>query len=154
MMNSVGISTSLLRVIDRRHRGDRWITYGGMVPPAPRPLHAAAGNMCAHAPLFHLMLIVLLWAGKVQSRAPPAIKPGLHTSFAPGAQRFRNRMFPGSREMSVQRDCALYSMPWITEGSARKSVSVAHLTTGAPARGHKEADSTWLMRWLRAICRS
>ena len=32
-MNSVGLSASLLRVIDRRHKLDRWITYGGMVGP-------------------------------------------------------------------------------------------------------------------------
>lgn len=31
VINSVGLSDSLLRVIDRRQRMDRWITYGGMV---------------------------------------------------------------------------------------------------------------------------
>lgn len=31
VMNSVGLSSSLLRLIDRRHKLDRWITYGGMV---------------------------------------------------------------------------------------------------------------------------
>ncbi len=31
VINSVGLSDSLLRVIDRRQRLDRWITYSGMV---------------------------------------------------------------------------------------------------------------------------
>lgn len=31
VINSVGLSDSLLRVIDRRQRMDCWITYGGMV---------------------------------------------------------------------------------------------------------------------------
>lgn len=31
VINSVGLSDSLLCVIDRRQRMDRWITYGGMV---------------------------------------------------------------------------------------------------------------------------
>lgn len=31
VLNSVGLSDALLRVIDRRQRLDRWITYGGMV---------------------------------------------------------------------------------------------------------------------------
>ena len=30
-LNSVGLSDSLLRMIDRRQRTDKWITYGGMV---------------------------------------------------------------------------------------------------------------------------
>ena len=31
VINSIGLSDSLLRVIDRRQRMDRWIVYGGMV---------------------------------------------------------------------------------------------------------------------------
>ena len=31
VLNSVGLSDALLRVIDRRQRLDKWITYGGMV---------------------------------------------------------------------------------------------------------------------------
>ena len=31
VLNTVGLSNSLLRVIDRRHKMDRWLTYGGMV---------------------------------------------------------------------------------------------------------------------------
>lgn len=31
VLNSLGLSDSLLRVIDRRQRLDKWITYGGMV---------------------------------------------------------------------------------------------------------------------------
>ena len=31
VLNNVGLSDSLLRVIDRRHKMDRWLTYGGMV---------------------------------------------------------------------------------------------------------------------------
>ncbi|CAD7698154.1 unnamed protein product [Ostreobium quekettii] len=31
MLNTVGLSESLLRVIERRQKGDIWITYGGMV---------------------------------------------------------------------------------------------------------------------------
>ena len=31
VLNTVGLSDSLLRVIDRRHKMDRWLTYGGMV---------------------------------------------------------------------------------------------------------------------------
>lgn len=38
ILNSLGLSDSLLRVIDRRQRLDKWITYGGMVSLAG-PLH-------------------------------------------------------------------------------------------------------------------
>ena len=46
VLNTVGLSDSLLRVIDRRHKMDRWLTYGGMVScttrvnggPQARPL--------------------------------------------------------------------------------------------------------------------
>lgn len=31
VLNSVGLSDSLLRVIDRRQRVDKWVTYGGMI---------------------------------------------------------------------------------------------------------------------------
>ncbi len=31
VLNSLGLSDSLLRVIDRRQRMDKWLTYGGMV---------------------------------------------------------------------------------------------------------------------------
>ncbi|KAK9916556.1 hypothetical protein WJX75_004123 [Coccomyxa subellipsoidea] len=31
LLNSVGLSDSLLRVIERRQRMDKWITYGGMI---------------------------------------------------------------------------------------------------------------------------
>ncbi len=31
VLNSVGLGTSLLRIIERRQRLDIWITYGGMV---------------------------------------------------------------------------------------------------------------------------
>ena len=31
VLNTVGLSDSLLRVIDRRQRGDARLTYGGMV---------------------------------------------------------------------------------------------------------------------------
>ena len=31
VLNTVGLSDTLLRVIDRRHKMDRWLTYGGMV---------------------------------------------------------------------------------------------------------------------------
>ena len=31
VLNSLGLSDSLLRVIDRRQRMDKWITYGGML---------------------------------------------------------------------------------------------------------------------------
>ena len=31
ILNSLGLSDSLLRVIDRRQRMDKWITYGGML---------------------------------------------------------------------------------------------------------------------------
>jgi len=31
LLNSVGLSDSLLRVIDRRQRMDKWITFGGMI---------------------------------------------------------------------------------------------------------------------------
>ena len=32
-LNSVGLSDSLLRVIERRQRLDKWLVYGGMVMP-------------------------------------------------------------------------------------------------------------------------
>ena len=35
VINSIGLSDSLLRVIDRRQRMDRWIVYGGMVRCPP-----------------------------------------------------------------------------------------------------------------------
>ena len=35
VLNSLGLSDSLLRVIDRRQRLDKWITYGGMVRKYP-----------------------------------------------------------------------------------------------------------------------
>ena len=35
MLNSLGLSDGLLRVIDRRQRMDRVITYGGMVSSSP-----------------------------------------------------------------------------------------------------------------------
>jgi golgi SNAP receptor complex member 2 len=35
VINSIGLSDSLLRVIDRRQRMDRWIVYGGMVSWPP-----------------------------------------------------------------------------------------------------------------------
>jgi Golgi SNAP receptor complex protein 2 len=31
VLNSVGLSDSVLRVIERRQRMDKWITYGGML---------------------------------------------------------------------------------------------------------------------------
>ena len=31
VLNSVGLSDSVLRLIDRRQRLDKWLTYGGMV---------------------------------------------------------------------------------------------------------------------------
>ena len=31
VLNSLGLSDSLLRIIDRRQRMDKWLTYGGMI---------------------------------------------------------------------------------------------------------------------------
>ncbi len=45
VLNTVGLSDSLLRVIDRRHKLDRWLTYGGMVR---RTTSCSAGPPCIH----------------------------------------------------------------------------------------------------------
>lgn len=38
-LNSVGLSDSLMRVIERRQTLDKWIVYGGMVSPPPPHHH-------------------------------------------------------------------------------------------------------------------
>ena len=52
VLNTVGLSDSLLRVIDRRHKLDRWLTYGGMVRhttlcyAGPPCIHLHADKSC------------------------------------------------------------------------------------------------------------
>jgi golgi SNAP receptor complex member 2 len=31
MLNSIGMGETLLRLIEKRHRTDAWVTYGGML---------------------------------------------------------------------------------------------------------------------------
>ena len=50
-MNSVGLSTSLLRVIERRQRMDQIIVYGGMV--------SSCSLQCCQMPHAYVLLKVL-----------------------------------------------------------------------------------------------
>ena len=84
VLNSVGLGNKLLRMIDRRQTGDKWLVYGGMVSCCPvtspartcarhqlMTLGACGGRCCpAATKLLHVHLLQYLCVQLIELVSP------------------------------------------------------------------------------------